>query len=119
VLERVASPLAAQIDKGLAGLCHADLILPQPGDGGRRFAFRHPLIQEVAYSTQLKVRRGSVHSSVAAAMETYYAEQLDEYAGLIAYHYEEAGHSLQSAHYNARAANWVGSTNAARAEERR
>ena len=115
VLEHVASPLASQIEAGLHGLCEARLILPQAAQGGRRFAFRHPLIQEVAYGSQLKVRRGQVHASVAGAMELYYAQQLDEYAGLIGYHFEEAGQSLQAAHYNARAAAWVGSTNPAQA----
>ena len=115
VLEHVASPLASQIEKGLDGLCRAGLILPQPAVGGRRFAFRHPLIQEVAYGSQLKVRRGQVHSSVAAAMELYYAEQLDEYAGLIAYHYEAAGQPLDAARHTARAARWLAATNSARA----
>lgn len=115
VLEHVASPLASQIEKGLAGLCDARLILPQPAEGGRRFAFRHPLIQEVAYGSQLKVRRGRVHASVAGAMELYYAGQLDEFAGLIAYHFEEAGRSLEAARYHTRAGAWVGSTNAAQA----
>lgn len=113
VLEHVASPLARQIQKGLDGLCDAGLILPQPSDGGRRFAFRHPLIQEVAYNTQLKVRRSQVHCSVALAMETYYREQLDENAGLIAYHYEAAGLPLKAAMYASRAAKWVGSNNPA------
>jgi class 3 adenylate cyclase/tetratricopeptide (TPR) repeat protein len=115
VLEHVASPLASQIEIGLEGLCHAGLILPQPADGGRRFAFRHPLIQEVAYSTQLKVRREQVHASVAAAMELYYAEQVDEYAGLIAYHFEQARQLLPAARYNARAANWVAPADSRRA----
>jgi class 3 adenylate cyclase/tetratricopeptide (TPR) repeat protein len=115
VLQHVASPLASQIEKGLDGLCAARLILPQPPQGGRRFAFRHPLIQEVAYGSQLKVRRGQVHASVAGAMELYYAEQLDEYAGLIGYHFEEAGRHLEAARYNARAGAWVGSTNPAQA----
>lgn len=115
VLEHVASPLAAQIEVGLDGLCRAGLILPQPTGGARRFAFRHPLIQEVAYGSQLKVRRGQVHSSVATAMELYYSEQLDEYAGLIAYHYEAAQQHLAAARYMARAANWAASTHSARA----
>ena len=113
VLEHMASPLSSVIEKGLDGLCHAELILPQPAVGGRRFAFRHPLIQEVAYSTQLKVRRGPLHSAVALAMEVYYRDQLDEYAALIAYHYESAGQSLDAAHHSSRAAQWVGSTNSA------
>jgi adenylate cyclase len=113
VLQHVASPLAAQIERGLDGLCRAGLILPQPAEGGRRFAFRHPLIQEVAYSTQLRMRRGQVHANVATAMELYYAEQLDEYSALIGYHYEEAGQHLQSARSTARAAAWVGRSNSA------
>lgn len=115
VLEHVASPRASEIEKGLEGLCQAGLILPQPALGGRRFAFRHPLIQEVAYNSQLKVRRGGIHAKVATAMELYYADQLDEYAGLVAYHYEVAGQQVPAARYNARAAAWVGSTNAAQA----
>jgi class 3 adenylate cyclase/tetratricopeptide (TPR) repeat protein len=115
VLEHVASPIAGQIQIGLEGLCRAGLILPQPAEGGRRFAFRHPLIQEVAYGTQLKVRRGIVHANVAAAMELYYADQLDEYAGLIAYHFEQAGQQLPAARYHARAATWVAPSDSRRA----
>lgn len=113
VLEHVASPIAAQIREGLDGLCGAGLILPT--EGGQRFAFRHPLIQEVAYNTQLKVRRSEVHASVAIAMELYYREQLDEYAGLIAYHFEAAHQNLEAAGYTARAASWIASTDSARA----
>lgn len=115
VLSRVASPLAAVLEKGVDGLCRAELILPQPTTRGRRFAFRHPLIQEVAYSSQLKMRRAPLHSAVAQAMETYYAEQLDEYAALIAYHYEAANRGLDAAIYSARAARWVGVTDSAQA----
>jgi adenylate cyclase len=110
VLEHVAAPLAAQIEKGLAGLGRAGLIVL--ADDGRSFTFRHPLIQEVAYNTQLKVRRNQVHSDVALAMEAYYREQLDEFAGLIAYHYEAAGRKTDAARHTSRAAKWVGSTNA-------
>ena len=115
VLEHVASPLAAQIEHGLDGLCQAGLILPQPAQGGRSFAFRHPLIQEVAYTTQLKVRRGQVHASVATAMGLFYAEQADEYAGLVGYHHEQAGQSMQAATCYERAATWVGAVHAAQA----
>lgn len=113
VLEDVASPLSQVIEAGLAGLCRAGLIQQQTASGKRHFAFRHPLIQEVAYSTQLRVRRSVLHSAVAGAMETYYRDQLDEYAGLISYHYEEAGHFLPAARHASNAARWVGLTNTA------
>jgi class 3 adenylate cyclase/tetratricopeptide (TPR) repeat protein len=112
VLEHVARPIADQIQEGLDLLCRADLVIPDAADS-RRFAFRHPLIQEVAYGAQLKVRRGQLHALVAGAMETYYREQLDEYAGLVAYHYEAAGHRVKASEHAGRAARWVGSTNPA------
>ena len=63
----------------------------------RQFAFRHPLIQEVAYTTQLKARRSAIHASVAAALEGFYRERLNEFAGLLAYHYEAAGRLTDAA----------------------
>jgi adenylate cyclase len=115
VLERVAGPMRGEIERALDALCHAELIQPQPASGGRRFAFRHPLIQEVAYSTQLKARRAAIHASVASAMEAHYAEQLDEYSALISHHYEAAGHAVSAAEYSGRAAQWLGSTDSAQA----
>jgi class 3 adenylate cyclase/tetratricopeptide (TPR) repeat protein len=115
VLERVAGTMRAQIDRALDALCHAELIQPQPASGGRRFAFGHPLIQEVAYGTQLKAKRAAIHASVASAMEHFYADQLDEYSGLIAHHYEAAGQPENAADYAARAAHWLSGTDSAQA----
>jgi len=111
VLERVAGGLSTQIGPALDRLCSAGLLLPQAADGGQRLAFRHPLIQEVAYGTQFRMRRGPIHADVAAAMESHFAERIEEYAGLIGYHLEQAGRLLESARYNARAAAWIGNTN--------
>ncbi|MDP2369619.1 AAA family ATPase [Rhodoferax sp.] len=115
VIEQVASHLRMVLERGLAGLCHAGLILAQSDAGQRRFVFRHPIIQEVTYSMQLKVRRVSLHLAVAHVMETYYRERLDEFAGLIAYHYEAADERVPAAEYSARAARWIGATDSAQA----
>lgn len=115
VLERVAGTPRSQIDHSLDTLCFAELIQPQPASGGRRFAFRHPLIQEVAYGTQLKARRAAIHASVAEAMEHYYADQLDEFSALISHHYEAAGRPVNAAEYSARAAHWLAATDSAQA----
>jgi class 3 adenylate cyclase len=76
-----------------------------------RFAFRHPLIQEVAYAMQLRSRRIELHASVAKALERFHHNQLSEYADLIAYHYEAARDLSSAAIYTARAAAWIGTTN--------
>ncbi|MBK9237164.1 MAG: hypothetical protein IPO19_14665 [Rhodoferax sp.] len=64
---------------------------------------------------QLKVRRVSLHLAVAQVMQTYYRERLDEFAGLIAYHYEAAQEFSIAAQHLARAARWIGTTDSAQA----
>src|SRR5262249_33464371 len=93
----------------------AQLIQPQLGSIDREFSFRHPLLQEVAYGAQLKNRRSAQHASVAAALQTHYWPRLDEFSGLVAYHYEAAGQFADAAIFAARAAVWIGSTNSAQA----
>lgn len=116
VLQEVAVYLVSQLESGLDGLCEAELLqLLREIAGGRRFAFRHPLIQEVAYNTQLKARRANLHAAVAITMEAHYSAQPGEFAALIAYHYEAAGQFLNAAQHEARAAKWAGSTNSGQA----
>lgn len=116
VLQDVAVYLVSQVESGLDGLCEVELLqLLREITGGRRFAFRHPLIQEVAYNTQLKARRANLHAAVAVAMEAHYNAQPGEFAALIAYHYAAAGQFVPAAEHEARAARWTGSTNSAQA----
>ncbi len=116
VLQQVAVYLVSQLERGLDGLCEVELLqLMREISEGRRFAFRHPLIQEVAYSTQFKSRRANLHAAVAVAMEAYYSAQPGEFAALIAYHYESAGHVLKAAQFEASAAKWAGSTHSGQA----
>jgi len=50
-------------------------------------AFRHALIQEVAYLKQLLSQRRRLHVRVADAIRDLFAERADEYVDIIAYHY--------------------------------
>jgi adenylate cyclase len=115
ILEEVAGMPRASLDPALDGLCDAELIQPQPSVGGRRYAFRHPLIQEVAYGTQMRAKRAAIHAAVASSMERYYADQIDEFAALIAHHFEAAGQPMAAARYCGRAARWLGATDPAQA----
>ena len=116
VLQQVAVYLVSQMESGLDALCEAEMLkLLREILGGKRFAFRHPLIQEVAYTTQLKARRANLHAAVAAAMEEHYSTQPGEYAALVAYHFEAAGLLVQAAVHEAAAAKWLGSTHSAQA----
>jgi class 3 adenylate cyclase/tetratricopeptide (TPR) repeat protein len=115
VLQSVAETGPAEVEAILARLCSAGLLQTRDGPDGRSYSFRHPLIQEVAYSTQLRARRGTLHSAVGRAIELFYSERLNEFAALLSYHFEEAGEIDAAAEYAARAARWVGSTSPAQA----
>ncbi|CAN5564441.1 adenylate/guanylate cyclase domain-containing protein [soil metagenome] len=116
VLERVAASMgSAELARGIESLCRADLLLPQAAGGERRYVFRHPMIQEVAYASQLKAKRSGIHALVAAAMEQYFQGRLDEFAALIAHHFEASGKAHDAARYAAKAARWIGVANSGHA----
>jgi adenylate cyclase len=79
------------------------------------YQFGHPLIQEVAYTTQLRSRRNRLHASVAQAIERLYTDRADEFAALVAHHLEEAGERGRAVFYAARAARWIGRTSSEQA----
>ncbi len=93
----------------------AELIQPRQTAMGETFAFRHPLIQEVAYAMQLRSTRTGLHAAVAKAIEAQEWGRRDEFAGLLAHHYEAAGNMVAAAMHLQRSARWVGRTNSGRA----
>jgi class 3 adenylate cyclase len=75
------------IDTALDDLLTRNLIMPAGGDA---YTFRHILIRDVAYGTLARAERIRLHSKIAAWLEVYAAERLDEFVELLAYHYREA-----------------------------
>jgi class 3 adenylate cyclase/tetratricopeptide (TPR) repeat protein len=115
VLRAVAGLPDAAAQPLLRRLRAAELIQPRQSAIGESFAFRHPLIQEVAYAMQLRAKRTSLHAAVAKAMEDQEWGKRDEFAGLVAHHYEAAGNMVAAAMHLQRSARWVGRTNSGRA----
>jgi class 3 adenylate cyclase len=68
------------------------------------YAFHHPLVQEVAYHSQLESQRAALHAGVARALEAIHAERIGEKSALIAHHWDAAGHPREAARWRARAA---------------
>ena len=65
----------------------------------REYAFRHTLIQEATYGTILLRGRRELHLRVAQALEERYANRLEEFAPLLARHFEEAGDDERTLRY--------------------
>lgn len=70
---------------------------------GRRFAFDHTLTHEVVYQELGELRRRLLHRRVAAALESIHSDDLDEVAGVLAYHYAEGDQPAAAAKYARRA----------------
>lgn len=64
---------------------------------------------------QLRSTRTGLHADVAQAIEGQEWGRGDEFAGLLAHHYEAAGNMVAAAMHLQRSARWVGRTNSGRA----
>ncbi|HET7078992.1 MAG TPA: adenylate/guanylate cyclase domain-containing protein [Chloroflexia bacterium] len=69
----------------LAELEGRELIKPGPATPAAEYAFKHALVQEVAYSSLLKEQRRLLHRVLADHLDPQHTEP-----GLLAYHYERA-----------------------------
>ena len=94
ILERVTGLPANELAEGLWHLRKTELLYELPPSEQGLHAFRHPLIQEVAYESLLHQRRRELHAAVARAMEVYYKGRLDEHAGLLALPFGAIGSGL-------------------------
>jgi adenylate cyclase len=108
VLERIASLEQPELSEAIQHLRQAELLYDVPPFEQQLLAFRHPLIQEVAYRSLLHDRRRELHAKVAQAIESVFKDHMDERAALLAYHLEQAGENLKAAQQNMRSAVWIG-----------
>ena len=63
------------------------------------YIFKHALTQEVAYNSLLQKRRKEIHEKIARAIEQIYAERLEEFYEILAYHYLKAENAAKSYQY--------------------
>jgi class 3 adenylate cyclase/tetratricopeptide (TPR) repeat protein len=115
VLREVTGIRDPELQQLLDRLSKVELVRSLDTVMGAGFEFRHPLLQEVAYATQLRTRRAGLHAAVANAIAGVAWGQRDEFAGLLAHHWEAAGQPFEAASHLQRAALWLGRTNSARA----
>ena len=60
------------------------------------YIFKHSLIRDTAYSSLLKSRRHQCHQQIAQALEKQFPEITKSQPEIVAYHYTEAGLSVQA-----------------------
>lgn len=104
------SALAAEpLEMGLTALEESGFVHQRDGSADVRYRFCHPLVQEVAYQTQLESQRSRLHARLATALESEHS--LDSPPGevsvQIAHHWEAAGEAARAGAWCLHATKWL------------
>ena len=83
----------------LAALQSGEFIYEQPAASGVEYTFKHALTQEVAYNSLLIEQRKLLHERVGTAIESLYADRLDDHLSKLAHHYSHSGDARKALQY--------------------
>ncbi|HEY3212831.1 MAG TPA: adenylate/guanylate cyclase domain-containing protein, partial [Actinomycetota bacterium] len=87
------------LDQHLRTLERAGLITETARIPQREYAFHHSLTQESTYGTILLRTRRALHRQVGEVFEELYSDRIEEFASLLARHFQEAGDDDRTLRY--------------------
>jgi predicted ATPase len=90
LLRQVASNSDAALERTLSDLQAGGFIYDQAAASGIEYVFKHALTQEVAYNSLLIERRKQIHGHVGQALESIFADHLDDHLSQLAHHYSHS-----------------------------
>ena len=102
ILETI-SEAEMQLDTHLSQLQRVDIVREKARLPELEYIFKHALTQEAAYNSLLHERRKGFHQKVGEALEELFPDRVDEFSGLMAYHFEAAETHEKTLHYLQRA----------------
>ena len=88
-----------ELDRMLGDLQLSEFIYEQPALPDVEYSFKHALTLEVAYNSVLTERRRALHERIGAAIESIYAERLDDHLAELAHQYRRAGNVEKAIEY--------------------
>ncbi len=103
VVSKVAAKGGLELEPMLSELQLGEFIYEQPASGDIEYIFKHALTHDVAYNSVLNERRRMLHGRIGAALESIYAESLDDHVAELAHHYSRGGNSAKAVEYCLRA----------------
>lgn len=95
-LEAVADLDEGLLRRGLEQLLQSGLVLPKSFGDGDQFAFKHALIQDLAYDSLLRRDRCQLHLRAADALSVQRPDIAETRPEILAHHYSRAGDSLRA-----------------------
>jgi class 3 adenylate cyclase/predicted ATPase len=103
LMRRVTLKPDNELDRGLSRLQAREFIYEQPVTGDVEYVFKHALTQDVAYNSVLIERRKLLHERAGVALESIFAEQLDDHLADLARHYSRSDNVTKAVEYLGRA----------------
>jgi predicted ATPase len=92
-----------ELNRTLNELQLGEFIYEQPAVGDPEYIFKHALTQEVSYNSLLQKRRKQLHDRIGAALESLYANSIDDHLDELAHHYSNSGNPPKALEYHERA----------------
>ncbi|MDP9276006.1 MAG: AAA family ATPase [Chloroflexota bacterium] len=86
----VLARAAETLDVALAELQHVDLIRERSRIPELEYIFKHALVHDAAYESILLQRRKELHALAGEAIERLFTERIEEFYGVLAYHFARA-----------------------------
>ncbi len=85
-----------ELNRMLGDLQLAEFIYEQPAVGDTQYIFKHALTQEVSHNSVLLERRRQLHERIGAAIETVFAENLEDHLAELAHHYSRSANRAKA-----------------------
>jgi tetratricopeptide (TPR) repeat protein len=105
---RAISEAERELDRHLAELQHVEFIRERRRIPELEFIFKHALVQETTYDSILVDRRRQLHRQVGECVEALFPDRLEDFYGLLAYHYARAEDPRKAHEYLLKAGDQAG-----------
>ena len=89
----------ADIDEQLTYLAAMQFISMRQNENETEYQFKHDLAQEAAYSSIMLSKRRQLHLKVAASIEKRFGHRLQDFYGMLAYHYSQGEDEERAAEF--------------------
>src|SRR5262249_9485096 len=88
-----------ELNRMLNDLQLGEFIYEQPARGDTEYIFKHALTQDVAYNSLLIEGRKLLHERTGAAIETLYADRVEDHVAQLARHYARSANPAKAVEY--------------------
>ena len=88
-----------ELNSVLAELQLAEFIYEQPAVGDIEYTFKHALTHDVAYNSLLGQRRKLLHERIGQAIETRFAQSIEDHISELAHHYSRSANKRKAVEF--------------------